>query len=83
MNLESDEYVNPNKPIKISVLTATFEKIIVHNSNKLKIVHDLLDYMDAFIIKNLPSTEVDRVERKVTLNLTGYFLLKTISDLDL
>jgi len=67
----------------MNVLSSTFEKMVIHNSNRLKIIHDLLEYMDAFINKNTPAIENNRVETKVILNLTGYFLLKTIGDLDI
>ena len=50
MGLDKGEYVNPNKPIKMSLLSSTFEKIIMHKSKKLNIIHDLLEYMNAFIM---------------------------------
>ena len=56
--------------------------MVTHNSNKLKVIHDLLEYLEAFITKNLPKTDNFRVKRRVTLNLTGYFLLKQLDDMD-
>jgi hypothetical protein len=79
---EKHAYVNPNQPIKISLLSSTFEKMVIHNSKKLKIVHELLEYLDAFVANNLPYTDNERIKRKVTLNLTGYFLLKELDELD-
>ncbi len=56
--------------------------MVIHNSKKLKIVHELLEYLDAFVANNLPYTDNERIKRKVTLNLTGYFLLKELDELD-
>ena len=65
--------ISLDRPIPCWILT--FD-IIVHSSNNLKIIHDILEYLNAFISKNIPQTDNDRVKNKVTLNLTGYFLLK-------